>query len=103
MIDGYGPQWENQHGVIGDRDFLTWAKAIDTVDPRKAMAAIGEILKEGADYPPNLVKFMRFCRHAKPAYHEPAIFLPPPVRKDPGAKDRWKKAAIELGVLKEQA
>ena len=99
MCDGYQHLWSNTYGQIGGHEYLTWAKAIDSVDPKKALAAIGEILKEGNEYPPNLVKFMRFCRHAKPAYHQPAAYLPPP-KRDPEAMARWKKAAIKLGVLK---
>ncbi len=90
MTDGYQHLWANTYGQIGGPEYLTWAKAIDTVDPKRAMQAISDVLKEGAEYPPNLIKFLRMCRQSVPAYHK-AAQLPPP-RKRSGS--RAAKAAF---------
>jgi len=75
---------------------MNWCKALSTVEPAKVMAAIGRSIKECTDFPPNLVKFLRFCREEEAPYHQPVKFLPPPERKDPGAKERHFQAVREL-------
>ena len=93
---GYQHLWANTYGVIGGQEYQNWAKALSTVDPQKVMAAIGRAVKECTDFPPNLIKFLRYCREEAPAYHQPAKFLPPPKREDPGAKERHFQAVREL-------
>jgi len=97
---GYQHLWANTYGAIGDDEYHNWAKALDTVDPKKVLAAIARSVKECTDYPPNLIKFLRFCREESPAYHQPANLLPAPKKEDPEAIERWRKAARELGYLK---
>lgn len=102
MTDGYQHLWANTYGAIGGSEYTTWAKAIDTVDPKRAMQAIADVLKEGADYPPNLIKFLRICRQTTVAYHQTVDMksLPAPdVHRRPeviSAKEKHQKAAKEL-------
>ena len=93
---GYQHLWANTYGVIGGQEYQNWAKALSTVDPQKVMAAIGRAVKECTDYPPNLIKFLRFCREETPVYYQPANLLPPPKREDPKAKEAHFKAVREL-------
>ena len=96
---GYQHLWSNTYGAIGEDEYHNWAKALNDVDPNKVMAGIARAIKECTDYPPNLIKFLRFCREEKAAYHQDAKFLPPPVKEDQNAIEEWKKAARELGYL----
>ena len=80
---GYQHLWANTYGEIGGDEYHNWAKALNCIDPQKVMAGIARAIKECTDYPPNLIKFLRFCREEKVAYHQAAKFLPPPVKEDP--------------------
>lgn len=97
---GYQHLWANTYGVIGGQEYQNWAKALSTVDPQKVMAAIGRAVKECTDYPPNLVKFLRFCREDNSYPYSGGHALPPPKREDPQAIERWKAEARKLGYLK---
>ena len=102
MTDGYQHLWANTYGAIGGNEYITWAKAIDSVDPKRAMQTIADVLKEGLDYPPNLVKFLRMCRQSTASYHRAADLdaLPPPnVHRRPeviSAKEKHFKAVKGL-------
>ena len=97
---GYQHLWANTYGEIGGNEYHSWAMALNDVDPKKVMAAIARSVKECTDYLPNLIKFLRFCREESPAYHDPAVLLPPPKREDPEAIEKWRKEAKKLGYLR---
>ena len=99
MTDGYQHLWFNTYGVAGGPEFTTWAKAIDTIDPKKAISAIAAILKEGHEFPPNLIKFLRLCRITTPAYFNPATLLPAPKNRNSREQQKWREAAEKLGCL----
>ena len=100
MAEIYGRLWESSYGAIGSATFNAWSRGIASLSPEQIKHGLEAVIDSGEKFPPNLVEFVKMCRSTTVEYHKPAIFLPPPVRKDHGAKDRWKKAAIELGVLK---
>jgi len=103
MTDNYTHLWIKQYGDVGGDTFLTWAKALRKFAPMTIVAAADLIIREGMEFPPNLIKFRRFCNDAMPTpAHQRFVELPPPDRTTPEwieARDKHFDECRKLGVL----
>lgn len=97
MLGLYGRQWEASYGHVDGEAFRDWTEALQSVKLENIQYGVQQLINEGTEFPPNLIKFLRLCR--KP--HVPDMYKPfesPPMitHKDPGAAERHFKAAKEL-------
>lgn len=100
LIELYGQQWERSYGLVGGASFKAWSRSLKELTVDDLKNGLTNLIKDGNDFPPNLVKFLRLCREKPEQYPYPeAKFLPPPVRKDPNAKEKFLSEARELGYL----
>jgi len=70
MMALYGRQWEASYGLPGGSVYKEWNTGLSTLKPEQIKRGLAAVMLEGGEYPPNLIKFMRLCRQAAPAYHQ---------------------------------
>jgi len=66
MLELYGRQWEASFGHVDGAAYLAWRQALGAYTPRDIKRGLEHVIEEGADHPPNLVKFLRLCRKVVP-------------------------------------
>ena len=66
MLELYGRQWEASYGHVDGEVFPAWRDALTELNPNQIKSGLDAVIKEGHDYPPNLIKFMRLCRSGPP-------------------------------------
>lgn len=69
MLELYGNQWESQYGHVDGDQFQAWVAGLDEHTDTQIRHAIHLMDQEGSDWPPNLIKFRRFCRTPNPSMY----------------------------------
>ncbi len=83
MLELYGRQWEISYGHVDGVVFPVWRDGLAQHTPLEIKAGLDAVIAEGNEFPPNLIKFLRLCRNAKPLpIHQPAKLLPPPIQTE---------------------
>ena len=109
MTDYFTSLWVKQYGMVGGEPFMKWAREIGRFDPMQVVMATDAVIQHSIqtneNYPPNLIKFLRFCREQKLKPDvSPLDALPPPeIIHDPDvikAKNKCFTRARELGILR---
>ena len=75
MAEIYGSKWESQYGAIGGSAFETWHSGLAALTTDQIKRGLEALIEEGHDWPPNMIKFHRLCRDAKPTMHKPLDVL----------------------------
>jgi hypothetical protein len=79
MMKLYGRQFESSYGHVDGKAYKAWRDGLMTVKPHQIRAGLEEVIKEGNEFPPNLIKFLQLCRTAIYTTMSPmTAALPPP-------------------------
>ncbi len=102
MLSFYGRQWEASYGHVDGEVYKDWSAAIANLSVEQIKTGLDEIAKEGNEFPPNLIKFMRLCRTStSPSFvtFNSKALPPPDISKRPkvvAAKEKHFKQVQKL-------
>ncbi len=81
MLSLYGRQWESSYGQIDGSGYNEWMQSLGSMTQKQVGNGMTQLMDEGNEFPPNLMKFLRLCRTTRPVEPKPFIALPPVKRK----------------------